>query len=92
MLVLSLIMNNFSPSDEIKELAAAYVLDELEPSEVADFEQLLTTDIVVRQEVRELQIALGGLSVNVPQLTPPPHLRAKILASLGVFNEQTGEI
>ncbi len=80
-------MNNFPLADEIKELAAGYVLDELEPSEMAEFEQLLATDVAVLQEVRELQVALGGLSVNVPQLTPPPNLRAKTLASLGVVDQ-----
>jgi anti-sigma-K factor RskA len=81
-------MNESPLSDEIKELAAGYVLDELEASEMADFEQELKTDIVLRQEVRELQIALGGLSVDVPQLVPPAHLRAKTLTSLGVVDGQ----
>jgi anti-sigma-K factor RskA len=88
-LALGLIMNESPISDETKELAAGYVLDELEASERADFEQQLKTDIALRQEVRELQIALGGLSVDVPQLTPPSHLRAKTLASLGVVDEQS---
>jgi len=45
----------------------------------------------VRQEVRELQIALGGLSLDVPQLEPPAHLRAKTLAALGVTDEPVNE-
>jgi anti-sigma-K factor RskA len=84
-------MNEFPLSDEIKELAAGYVLDELEASEMADFEQQLKTNVALRQEVRELQIALGGLSVDVPHLVPLPHLRTKTLTSLGVVDEQSAQ-
>jgi Anti-sigma-K factor rskA len=72
-------MMNSVLSDEIKQLAAGYVLDELEPSEVAAFEQMMLEDATLRQEVRELQLVMGGLAFDVPQLQPPPHLRAKVL-------------
>jgi anti-sigma-K factor RskA len=71
-------MTNSPLTDEIRELAAGYVLDELEPDEMAAFEQMMSENVAVRQEVRELQIALGGLSVDVPQLEAPAHLRANI--------------
>jgi anti-sigma-K factor RskA len=79
-------MKNSTLSDEIKELAAAYVIDELEPEEIAGFEQMMSANLAVRQEVRELQIALGSLALNVPQLAPPTHLRAKTLAALGIVD------
>lgn len=72
-------MINSTLSDETKELAAGYVLDELELSEVAAFERMMLEDVALRQEVRELQIVLGGLASDVPQLQPPTHLRAKVL-------------
>jgi Anti-sigma-K factor rskA len=72
-------MINSVLSDETKELAAGYVLDELELSEVAAFEQMMLVDATLRQEVRELQMVLGGLAVDVPQLEPPAHLRAQVL-------------
>ncbi|MCG9889884.1 MAG: anti-sigma factor [Thermosynechococcaceae cyanobacterium MS004] len=73
--------------DDIKELAAGYVLDELEPEELVIFEQMMLNNAAVRQEVRELQMLLGGLAVDVPQLTPPAHLRTKTLAALGIAEE-----
>jgi anti-sigma-K factor RskA len=72
-------MINSTLSDETKELAAGYVLDELELSEVAAFERMMLEDVALRQEVRELQVVLGGLVLDVPQLQPPTHLRAKVL-------------
>jgi hypothetical protein len=72
-------MINSTISDETKHLAAAYVLDELEPSEVELVERLMLENPALRQEVRELQMVLGGLALDVPQLQPPVHLRAKVL-------------
>jgi anti-sigma-K factor RskA len=80
-------MKNFTLSDEIRELAAGYVLDELECSELEAFEQMMVADAGVRQEVRELQIALGGLSIDVPPIAPPAHMRAEVLAALGVVDD-----
>jgi hypothetical protein len=72
-------MINSVLSDETKQLAAGYVLDELELSEVAAFERMMLEDATLRQEVRELQLVMGGLAFDVPQLQPPTHLRAKVL-------------
>ncbi|WP_373540235.1 anti-sigma factor domain-containing protein [Chamaesiphon sp.] len=78
-------------SDETKALAAGYVLDELELSEVAVFEQMMLADATLRQEVRELQMVLGGLNLDVPQLQPPPHLRAKVLQLADTNRELAAE-
>jgi hypothetical protein len=77
-------MINSTLSDETKHLAAAYVLDELEPSEVELVERLMLENPALRQEVRELQMVLGGLALDVPQLQPPAHLRAKVLQALEI--------
>jgi hypothetical protein len=72
-------MTNSTLSDETKELAAGYVLDELKPSEIELVERMMSENPALRQEVRELQMVLGGLALDVPQLQPPAHLRAKVL-------------
>ncbi len=72
-------MTNSTLSDETKQLAAGYVLDELEPSEIELVERMMLENPALCQEVRELQMVLGGLALDVPQLQPPAHLRAKVL-------------
>jgi Anti-sigma-K factor rskA len=80
-------MINSALSDETKQLAAGYVLDELEPSEIEAFERMMLEDATLRQEVRELQMVLGGLTLDVPQLQPPNHLRARVLQSSDINRE-----
>jgi anti-sigma-K factor RskA len=80
-------MKNLTLTEEIKALAAGYVLDELDPEELVAFEQMLRADVAVQQEVRELQMVMGGLALDVPQLAPPAHLRAKTLATLDALDE-----
>lgn len=75
--------------DDVKELAAGYVLDELDADEMAIFEQMILDDDAVRQEVRDLQMALGGLSLDVPSLEPPAHLRTRTLEAIGVVEQST---
>ncbi len=48
---------------------------------------MLLNDLALRQEVRDLQIVLGGLAIDLSQLEPPAHLRAKTLAALGIVDE-----
>jgi anti-sigma-K factor RskA len=85
-------MQNFTLTEETKALAAGYVLDELDPEELVAFEQIMHTDIAVQQEVRDLQMMLSGLALDVPQLTPPAHLRAKTLAALGIDESMLDEL
>jgi anti-sigma-K factor RskA len=80
-------MTNSTLSDETKELAAGYVLDELEPSEIESIERMMLENPALRQEVRELQMVLGGLAVDVPQLQPPAHLRARVRQSSEIVGE-----
>ncbi|WP_309737998.1 anti-sigma factor [Chamaesiphon sp. OTE_20_metabat_361] len=74
-------MINSTLSDETRELAAGYVLDELKPSEIELVERMMLENPALRQEVRELQMVLGGLALDVPQLQPPAHLRDRVLQS-----------
>ncbi len=67
------------PSEELQLLMAGYVLGDLSPDEAAEFERLLGQDPAIAAEVAQLQKALET-SYAPPELMPPPHLRAAILA------------
>lgn len=69
------------PLEQFRELAAGYVLDDLSAEEKARVEQILLEYLALRQEVRELQEAVGMLSFDVPQIQPPDRLRAKTLGA-----------
>jgi hypothetical protein len=64
---------------ELKELAAGYVLDELDPQETQRLEVLLQENPLLRQEVRLLQATLGLMAADVPAMMPPPGLRDRTL-------------
>ena len=68
--------------DELKHDAAAYVLDSLEPDERAAFEAHLAGCSECAGEVRSLLGVTGALAHSVPQRTPRPELRERVLRSL----------
>jgi anti-sigma-K factor RskA len=65
--------------EELKHDAAAYALGALEPDERAAFETHLVSCGECATEVRQLRLAVGALPHAVPQVSPPPSLRARIL-------------
>jgi anti-sigma-K factor RskA len=65
--------------DELKYDAAAYALGVLEPAERAAFEAHLTDCAECTADVRQLRLAAAALPRTVPQVSPPPSLRARIL-------------
>jgi len=65
--------------DELKHDAAAYALGVLEPAERTAFEAHLSTCAECVADVRQMRLAAGGLAHAVPQVSPPPSLRARIL-------------
>src|ERR687892_1559177 len=67
--------------DELKHDAAAYVLDSLEPDERAAFEAHLAGCSECAVEVRSLLSVTGALARSVPQRTPRPELRERVLRS-----------
>ena len=67
--------------DELKHDAAAYVLDSLEPDERAAFEAHLADCSECAVEVRSLLNVTGVLARSVPQRTPRPELRERVLRS-----------
>lgn len=72
--------------DELRELPELYVLGALAPEERASFEAHLTTCAACAAEVQALSPVAGALAQMVPQIDPPPALRARVLNSLAGFD------
>jgi anti-sigma-K factor RskA len=66
-------------SEELQLLVAGYVLGDLDPEEAAAFEPLLA-DPAIAAEVDKMQNAIE-MAYGLPEVGPPPQLRAAILAS-----------
>ena len=65
-----------------QSLAAAYVLGALEPAERRAFEAHAATCPICREEVRSLQRVADALARTVPERTPSPMVRARVLAAI----------
>jgi anti-sigma-K factor RskA len=65
--------------DDLKHDAAAYALGVLDAHERAAFETHLAGCAECAADVRELRKAAGVLPHTVPQVSPPPSLRARVL-------------
>lgn len=61
-----------------EEIAALYVLDQLEPAERAAFEKRLAHDAALAALVRELETTLAHSVHALPSATPPDDLLARI--------------
>jgi hypothetical protein len=68
-----------SISEDEQILAAGYVLGDLSRSESREFESALVANPALQAEVEALQIAFDRLPAGLPQIAPPPPLKAKIL-------------
>jgi hypothetical protein len=71
----------FSISDAERELAAGYVLGDLDATELAQFEALLQQNPALEAEVQSLQSSLHLLPHGLEVQTPPPQLGDRILAA-----------
>jgi quercetin dioxygenase-like cupin family protein len=71
-------------SEQLQEQASLYALGALTASEQQDFEAALRSQPELRALVRGLQSASEALARSVPQVAPPPELRARVLRSVGV--------
>lgn len=67
-------------SDELQLLIAGYVLCDLDPEEVAAFEQQLAIDPALAEAVAEMQQALER-AYDTPEVAPPTPLRSALLAA-----------
>ena len=71
-----------SAAHDEQTLAAAYVLDALEPAERRAFEAHVAECATCAEEVRALRPVADALAHSVPQRTPRPELRARVLDSI----------
>jgi anti-sigma-K factor RskA len=71
-----------STAHDEQTLAAAYVLGALEPEERRAFEAHIAACASCAEEIRSLQQVADALAQSVPQRTPRPELRARVLDSI----------
>ena len=64
----------------MEELLAGYVLGNLTPEEVAEVNELLTSQPELLTEVTSLQETLSLLPLALPEASPSPSLRSRLLA------------
>ncbi|HET9613425.1 MAG TPA: zf-HC2 domain-containing protein, partial [Candidatus Limnocylindrales bacterium] len=67
--------------DEVRDLAAPFVLDALEPAEMAQVREHLATCPWPHPELAELGSVLPALGRSVAAVQPPAALGARILAA-----------
>jgi anti-sigma-K factor RskA len=68
--------------DRIRDDAAAWVLGALTDEEARDFERLMETSAVAREEVEELRRATDVLPFAAEPVAPPNELRSRIMAAV----------
>ena len=72
-----------SRKDDVASLSGAYVLGALDAADTARYEAHLAESEESRQELTELADTAVLLGMAVPPVTPPPALKAAIMAQLG---------
>lgn len=68
-----------APHDDIEDLLAAYALDALEPEEITRLHALLEQRPELRGILSELRSTADKLPYGLPEATPPPELRQRVL-------------
>jgi anti-sigma-K factor RskA len=74
---------------EAQELAAGYVLEDLNGTELTTFEALLAHSLHLQVEVYMLQVAFHQLPQSLETVSPPPALQARLLE---IFLQAMGEV
>lgn len=67
--------------DEVMDLAASFVLDALEPEEMAAVREHLATCTQPHDEIVELGGVVPALAESVPLVEPPASLKARVMAA-----------
>lgn len=67
--------------DEVREMAGAFVLGALEPTDDAAVRAHLASCTEAHEEIAELGGVLPGLAESVPIVEPPERLKARIMAA-----------
>lgn len=75
-------MSNSPLSNELQELAAGYVLDDLDSPEVVQVERLMQENPAFLAEIKQLQAVTAIMVSSVPQQQPPAGLLDKIMAEI----------
>ncbi len=68
--------------EEVEELAGAYALGALPPSVFAEVERHLSS-CDKHDEIAELSGVAAALAATVPEMDPPPALKARIMEAIG---------
>jgi Anti-sigma-K factor rskA len=68
-------------SEAQRELAAGYVLGDLDPEERMQFETQLQANSALQAEVQALRVSLRVLPQGLEPLVPPPQLRDRVLTA-----------
>jgi anti-sigma-K factor RskA len=68
--------------ERMEEQASLYVLGVLTPEETREFEAALGRDFELQHLVEKLRVSRDALAGALPQATPPPALKEKILAQI----------
>jgi anti-sigma-K factor RskA len=68
-----------TPSDDILDLLTAYALDALEPEEITHVHALLANNPELRATLAELRSTVDILPHGLPEATPAPELRQRVL-------------
>ena len=66
--------------ERMQEQAALHVLGALDPKEAREFKAAMSANPELQEFVARLSVATGALAGSVPNVEPPPQLRAKIMA------------
>jgi anti-sigma-K factor RskA len=74
--------------ERIEELMAGYVLSNLSPLEAEELKQLLAQQPELQQELNRLQEVLELMPYALPEVAPPPRLRAAILQATDLSTRQ----
>ena len=67
--------------DEVMDLAASFVLDALDPDEMAAVREHLATCSQSHDEIVELGGVVPALAASIPLVEPPASLKARVLAA-----------
>jgi anti-sigma factor ChrR (cupin superfamily) len=75
---------------EDRTRAAEYLLGTLDASELEAFRRQLAEDDALRREIAVAGEDIVALAVGIGPVAPPPHLKARVLQSIGACNHEAG--
>jgi anti-sigma-K factor RskA len=85
-------MNRPSTPEYLEQLAAGYVVGDLDPSEVEELRQLLTDNPESIAQVHLLEEVLEQLLYGLNEVEPPPHLGAAIFEAAALSANRPREL